>query len=76
MKGCAKGSGPHLEALCANCEANGYEMPEEIQHLWFLFSLHRGGFPFRRDDLTVEEWIRLGMLREEIDAMKAGVKRD
>ena len=51
-----------------------YEPYEEVQNLWFLYCLQRGGYPFRPDDLTVEEWIRLGTVKDEIEAMKAGVK--
>ena len=51
-----------------------YEPSEEVLNLWFLYCLQRGGYPFRPDDLTVEEWVRLGILKDEIEAMKAGVK--
>jgi hypothetical protein len=74
-KDCAKGSGPHLEAVCKGCEYKDYEPPPELQHIWFLYSLQRGGYPFGPDDLSTCEWVRLGMLKDEIEAMKAGVKR-
>jgi len=51
-----------------------YEPSEEVLNLWFLYCLQRGGYPFRQDDLLVEEWVRLGILKDEIEAMKAGVK--
>jgi hypothetical protein len=61
--------------VCASCEARDYEPSDEILRIWFLFSLQRGGYPFGPDDLSVEEWIRLGMLKDEIEAMKAGARR-
>jgi len=64
--------------VCASCEArDAHEPGEWFAHIWFLHSLARGGYPFRRNDLTVAEWIALGELDEELkhirDAAKAGV---
>jgi len=75
MEGCRKGSGPLLEKVCEVCPRHGYEPSDELLRTLWLYSLQRGGYPFQANDLSVEEWIRLGELREEIEAMKAGVKR-
>ncbi|MEW6115389.1 MAG: hypothetical protein AB1553_00610 [Nitrospirota bacterium] len=41
--------------------------------MWFLYELQRGGYPFQKNDLSLEEWIAIGVLKEEIDAMKMGL---
>lgn len=32
--------------------------------------LHRGGYPFRANDLTVEEWQSVGEMKETLENMK------
>lgn len=64
-----------LEALCKTCEAaEKYEPSEWFNHIWFLYSLSRGGYPFKADNLTVDEWMDIGTLKEEIDMLKFSVK--
>ena len=62
-----QGSGPHLEAVCEQCDAfEPYEPTEWFQHIWFLYQLQCGGYPFAQDDLTCEEWMDLGILKKEL----------
>ena len=35
----------------------------------FLYSLSRAGFPFGQDDLSIDEWLALGELKTEMEAM-------
>jgi len=35
-----------------------------------LYALQRGGYPFGKNDLTPEEWIDLGIMREHLEGMK------
>ena len=62
------------ESICPSCEKrNGNSTPSEwLTHIWYLFLLQRGGYPFEKNDLSVEEWIDLGIVREHFEAMKAG----
>ncbi len=74
-KECAKNSGEHLALMCSQCEhREPYEPSEWFNHIWFLYSLQQGGYPFDANDLTIEEWIDIGILRSEIEAMKMGIK--
>jgi hypothetical protein len=68
-----------LESVCQRCEAGKTHEPGAwFNHIWFLYGLQRGGYPFRRNDLTIGEWMDLGILRETLenmkDAAKAGVE--
>ncbi len=38
--------------------------------MWYLFLLQRGGYPFSKNDLSIEEWIDLGIMREHFELMK------
>ncbi|HHT9137386.1 MAG TPA: hypothetical protein ACFYEK_09115 [Candidatus Wunengus sp. YC60] len=76
-KRCAKDCGPHLEFACKTCEANKEHEPSEwFNHIWFFYALQRGGYPFRANDLTVDEWMDLGLLKEELEAAKNGAYKD
>jgi hypothetical protein len=35
-----------------------------------LYALQRGGYPFGKNDLTPDEWIDLGIMREHLEGMK------
>ena len=63
------------EAVCPSCEKrNGSSKPSEwLSHIWYLFLLQRGGYPFGKNDLSPEEWIDLGIMREHFDAMKVAL---
>jgi hypothetical protein len=41
-------------------------------HIWRLYSLQIGGYPFEKDDLTEEEWLDVGALRSCIESMRLG----
>ncbi|MBT9169521.1 MAG: hypothetical protein DDT19_02881 [Syntrophomonadaceae bacterium] len=57
--------------MCSTCEAREpYEPSRWFQHIWFLFSLQRAGYPFEKNDLSIDEWIDIGVLDAEIEAIK------
>jgi hypothetical protein len=41
-----------------------------FNHVWFLYSLQRGGYPFAKNDLSVDEWTAIGELREALEMEK------
>jgi len=54
--------------LCAACERREpYEASRWFSYIFFLYRLQRGGCSFDVDDLSVEEWLALADLREEIE---------
>lgn len=56
--------------LCSQCEVKEpYEPSAWFEHIWFLYQLQRGGFPFEADDLDLIEWIDLGIMRAELEAI-------
>ena len=56
--------------MCATCEAHApFEPSEWFEHIFYFYKLQRGGYPFRRNDLSVEEWLGLGEMRDEIEGM-------
>jgi len=36
----------------------------------FLHSLQQGGYPFSRNELTLEEWQGIGQLKSELEVVK------
>lgn len=62
--------------LCARCECRPreYEPSPWFLHMWFLYSLQAGGYPLDKDDLTIEEWMDLGVLKKEIQGMDFRVR--
>lgn len=63
-----------MEAACSACEKREQYVPSDwFAHCWHLYELQRSGYPFAANDLDVEEWLAIGQLREEMEAMKAGM---
>ncbi len=62
---CRAEDGSFAAWACRVCEE--YLRPEAISpwtwHLLFLHQLHRAGYPFRANDLTLEEWLLLGLVQ-------------
>lgn len=52
--------------LCSQCEARDYRPSAWLEHIWFLYRLRQGGYPFKANDLSIEEWIDLGVLKESL----------
>ncbi len=52
--------------LCAACEYKDYEPSRWFLHVWNLYRLQRGGFPFEKNDLTLQEWVDIGLIRDEL----------
>ncbi len=56
--------------MCSQCEhREPYEPSEWFQHIWFLYRLQVSGYPFKANDLTVEEWMDIGMIKDEMEAI-------
>lgn len=68
-KECAKSCGPaNLEAVCAACEHRHKHDPSPwFLHISYLAALVRAGYPFMADDLTIDEWLDIGALREDYE---------
>jgi len=57
-----------LEAVCACCEKKEpYEPSDWFVHIWFIYCLQKSGYPFAANDLTVDEWLALGEIREAVE---------
>lgn len=60
--------------MCATCEhREAYQTSAWFNHCWFLYQLQRGGYPYGKNDLTIEEWISIGEIRGELDSWKTGM---
>ncbi|OPX20375.1 MAG: hypothetical protein BZ151_04415 [Desulfobacca sp. 4484_104] len=62
------------EWACSQCRE--YMPPEQISpwtwHLLFLYQLQEAGYPFRANDLSLETWILLGVVRRILSAELIG----
>jgi hypothetical protein len=57
-----------LEWACANCPKKRFEdMHEYTIKLFNLVALQDGGYPLEKDDLTLEEWVDLGRMRDVLE---------
>lgn len=56
--------------LCSQCEVRDYKPGAWLEHIWFLYRLQQGGYPFKADDLSIEEWLDLGFLKESMEDKK------
>jgi hypothetical protein len=59
---------------CGVCEE--FRQPEALSpwtwHLLFLFQLQQAGYPFRANDLSLETWLLLGLVRQILKGGKGG----
>ncbi len=68
---CLATSGALLTAKCAECDGREpYEPSEWFAHIWYLYRLQRAGYPFGANELSVEEWMDIGILRDEMGRME------
>ncbi len=62
---CRTESGAFAAWACQACEE--YLRPEAVsswtRHLVFLHQLRQAGYPFGANDLTLEEWLLLGLVQ-------------
>ncbi len=61
-----------LAFMCSQCEGREKYQPSEwFNHIMFLYGLQRGGYPFRANDLTIDEWLDLGTVRDHFHLLTA-----
>ncbi len=71
---CRTASGAFADWACRVCEE--FLRPEAISpwtwHLVFLDQLKRAGYPFQANDLTLETWLLLGLVRRVLEGAPRG----
>jgi len=71
---CRVESGSFAAWACEECEE--YLRPEALSpwtwHLLFLYRLSRAGYPFQGNDLSLETWLLLGVVREVLERSQRG----
>lgn len=54
---------------CSHCpKKRSSDINPYTEKLLRLVALQRGGYPIAADDLTIEEWIDLGMVKEALNS--------
>lgn len=71
---CRAASGAFADWACRECRE--FLRPEAIspwtRHLVFLYRLSRAGYPFGANDLTLETWLLLGLVRQVFEECERG----
>ena len=71
---CRTESGSFADWACGVCAE--FLRPEAISpwtwHLLFLYQLSRAGYPFRANDLTLETWLLLGLVKRVLEGIQRG----
>lgn len=71
---CRTESGSFADWACGVCEE--FLRPEAISpwtwHLLFLYQLNRAGYPFRANDLSLETWLLLGLVKRVLQGAQRG----
>ena len=63
------GSDEFLAWACSECEKKkSTGLHPWTNHILFLRMLMKGGYPFSKNDLTLKEWVDLGMANELIES--------
>lgn len=61
---------------CANCKGWLKEVHPWVAHLFSVYSLQQAGYPFDKNDLSMEEWMALGVINQEVKALEAGAQQE
>lgn len=69
-KQCARDNGAFLEEACRQCPKGKIKPSAYIEHLFNLYALQQGGYPFDKDDLALEVWTDLGVLASRMEAKR------
>jgi len=67
---CAK-YGENIDWTCSECSREK-EIHPYVCHLFFIYRLQASGYPFSRNDLSLEEWLDLSVIRMEVEAKNLG----
>jgi len=71
---CRGESGSFADWACGVCEE--FLQPEALSpwtwHLLFLYRLSKAGYPFRANDLSLETWLLLGVVRGVLEKSQRG----
>jgi hypothetical protein len=71
---CRRESGSFADWACGVCKE--FLRPEAISpwtwHLLFLHRLSGAGYPFRPNDLTLETWLLLGLVKRTLEGAQRG----
>jgi hypothetical protein len=71
---CRVESGAFAPWACGVCQE--FLRPEAVSpwtwHLVFLYQLSRAGYPFKANDLSLETWLLLGMVRRVLEGSQRG----
>ena len=71
---CRTENGSFADWACRVCAE--FLRPEAISpwtwHLIFLYQLSRAGYPFRANDLTLETWLLLGLVKRVLEGIQRG----
>ncbi len=72
-KGCEKQFPDHIEWACSVCEKNRTKESDTVPYTLHLLRLHRlvrAGFPFSQDDLPLETWEDVALIRDLLEARR------
>jgi hypothetical protein len=71
---CRTAAGSFADWACAECRE--FLRPEAVSpwtwHLVFLYRLSRAGYPFKANDLPLETWLLVGMVRRVFEGVQRG----
>lgn len=56
--------------MCSACDKKPRELSDWFYHINHLYRLQKAGYPFRANDLTLDEWYDVGVLTEELEAYR------
>jgi hypothetical protein len=67
------GSEEFISWACSKCDKKkSRELHPWTNHILFLRILMKAGYPFCKNDLSLEEWLDLGMTNELIESKTKG----
>jgi len=54
--------------MCLTCpQQKPYKPTAWFNHIWMIYQLQQGGYPFKANDLTLVEWMALAEMKAAVD---------
>ena len=64
-----------MPALCAHCKSQNIPTASPwFDHVWWLYSLQLAGYPFTKNELSIDEWLALAEMKSALKDLSSNAE--
>ncbi len=54
--------------MCKTCPHNKqFQTSAWFNHIWMIYQLQQGGYPFAKNDLEISEWLAIAEMKQAVE---------